>query len=135
MGSLTGFLFRSYSNAAERVALRLHADEVQLNIDTAAPCGLILNELVSQALKHAFKDGRSGELRVELRAEADGYSLTVADDGPGFPADVDLKTTASLGMSLVDTLTKQLKAKLTIRSEHGACFRLDFKELKYAERN
>jgi two-component sensor histidine kinase len=132
--SLTGFLFRCYSNAAGRVVLRVVADDVHLNIDTAVPCGLILNELVSNALKHAFKDGRTGDLRVELLANAEGCSITIADNGVGLPANFDLKQTSSLGLQLVDTLAKQLKGTLTIRSEGGTSFCLDFKELVFPNR-
>ena len=134
VNSLTGFLFRSYSNAAGRVALKVSCDQVHLSIDTASPCGLILNELVSNALKHAFPDGRSGELRVELRDEAGCYSLTVADTGIGLPENFDWKQTNSLGLQLVDTLTKQIKGTMKTGGTGGASFRLEFKELIYATR-
>ena len=132
VSSLTGFLFRSYSNTAGRVALKLTVDEVHLNIDSAVPCGLILNELVSNSLKHAFKDGRSGELRVELRAEPEGYKLTVADNGSGLPSDFDLTRIKSLGLQLVETLSRQIKGRLTVESSSGARFQLFFNELGYS---
>src|SRR5438105_6864032 len=134
VSSLTGFLFRSYSNTAGRVALKLTVDEVHLNIDSAVPCGLILNELVSNSLKHAFKDGRSGELRVELRAEPEGYKLTVADNGSGLPSDFDLTRIKSLGLQLVETLSRQIKGRLTVESSYGARFQLFFNELGYSRR-
>lgn len=132
--ALTGFLFRSY-DVGGAVELVVEAEATELNIETAMPCGLILNELVSNALKYAFKEGRAGKLLVAVRPEAaGGFSLTVRDTGPGLPPDLDLRKTTSLGMRLVTSLTKQIKGKLTVQSEGGASFRIDFEELTYAAR-
>jgi|GEM_PF-7126994 len=132
---LTIFLHRNYATRAT-VRLVVDADEnVPLNIDTAIPAGLILNELVTNAFKHAFKDGQPHALTVLLRKSDDGCSLTVADDGPGLPAGFVLGKSESLGMELVEALTAQLKASLTVEKEGGTRFRLDFKELIYAARH
>ena len=134
--SLVDFLHRSYIITAGRVTLSVEVDQdVRVNMETAVPLGLMVNELVSNAFKHSFKSGE-GVLSVSLRREdAESYSLTIADDGPGLPEGFDLSKTESLGMRLVETFTRQLKGKLTINRENGLGFRLDFKELFYAERN
>ena len=132
--TLAGFLFRSYTQTSGRVELKLDAEEIHLNIDTAVPCGLILNELISNSLKYAFRDGRRGELRVGLRSAGDGYRLTVADNGVGLPEDFDVRQANSLGLQLVDALSRQIKADLKVDGRGGASFCLDFKELHYAER-
>ena len=134
VSQLTLFLHRNYATIAP-VHLVVDADEdVPLNIDTAIPAGLILNELVTNAFKHAFKDGQPHVLKVLLKKSDTGCSLTVADDGPGLPAGFVLGKSESLGMELVEALTAQLKASLTLENEAGTRFRLDFKELIYADR-
>ncbi len=134
--SLVDFLHRSYVITAGRVNLSIQVDQdVRLNMETAVPLGLMVNELVSNAFKHSFKRGE-GLLSVSLRRETtESYSLTISDDGPGLPEGFDLSKTDSLGMRLVETFTRQLKGNLTISREQGLGFRLDFKELFYAERN
>ncbi|WP_322284191.1 PAS domain S-box protein [Prosthecobacter sp.] len=135
VSQLATFLHRNYATSG-LVRLLVDADEeVMLNIDTAIPAGLILNELVSNAFKHAFNDGQPHELSVLLKQTDAGVSLTVADDGPGLPAGFETRKTESLGMELVETLTTQIKGRLTIASTAGASFRLDFTELLYVDRN
>jgi two-component sensor histidine kinase len=102
-------------------------DDVTLAIDEAVPCGLILNELVSNAFKHAFPDGRPGVVRVELRRE-DGVRavLIVSDDGVGVPEGLDLGNTTSLGMQLIHTLVYQLDGRLALERNGGTAFRIEF---------
>lgn len=134
--SFANLLVRNYAANVAPVALHVDVDEgIHVNIETAIPCGLILNELISNALKHAAKDGRRGELRVELRRVNAHFNLTVSDNGPGLPPGFDLRNAPSLGLQIVDTLTKQLKGKLTFETRAGAIFNLDFKELVYAQHN
>ena len=134
---LVNSLYRNYSANGEPVKLSMEMDdEVLLNMETAVPLGLIVNELVSNAFKHSFNGHRAGELIVTLRRNGGGsHSLMVADNGPGLPSSLDLAQIESLGLQLVRTLSHQLKAKLTLQRESGAAFRLEFKELVYAERN
>ncbi len=132
--SLSSFLFRSYEFTG-RARIRVEADPCTLNIDTAIPCGLILNELVSNALKHAFPDGHTGEIVVSLRRVADGrFCLGVHDDGVGLPEGFDPARTASLGMQLVTSLTRQIKGALAITRDRGTGFQIEFKELTYGTR-
>ena len=86
--------------------------EVSQDIDPAIYCGLILNELISNSLKYAFSEGRTGEVREEFRPERDKYLLSVGDDGVGFPEGLDWRNTGTLGMQLVITLTEQLEGEI-----------------------
>jgi len=122
---LTAHLFRSYGILHDRIRLRLDLDDLGLHIDSAVPCGLIVNELASNALKHAFPDGRPGEVRIELRRLESGLvELVVADDGIGMSGDI--AQAKSLGLRLVRTLAEQLSAKLEFSSPPGTAVKLTF---------
>jgi PAS domain S-box-containing protein len=119
--NLATYLFNSYVRDPGRISLRVDAEHVTLTIDQSIPCGLILNELVSNSLKHAFPDNRSGEITIGLIAGADGWiTLTVRDDGVGCPADLDSMNSRSLGLPLVDMLVKQLQGRIETRNDNGA---------------
>ncbi len=124
---LAAHLFSSYGVGADRIRLRTDLDVLSLTLDAAVPCGLIINELVSNSLKYAFPNGREGEIRIELHERADGLArLVVADDGVGLRADLDWVNTPSLGLRLVRTLAEQLGAKIEVRSKAGTEVRLAF---------
>jgi len=120
----------------EQVAIGYDLEEVFLPVDKAIPCALILNELISNALKHAFPEGR-GAIRVELRLLAGGrVLLSVSDDGIGIRGDFDPARSKSLGVQLVIALTRQLDGELNIERQPGASFRIAFPfETPHAERN
>jgi two-component sensor histidine kinase len=104
---------------------------VRLTIDTAIPCGLILNELISNSLKYAFPAGRPGKIRISLHAKTDGqYVLVVGDDGIGLPDALEVKTAKSLGLQLVDNLTQQLHGSLALDRHPGTTFTVVFSESK-----
>ena len=120
-------LLRSYQVEPERLRLVVETDEVWLSAEKAMPCGLILNELVANCVKHAFPDGRSGTVRVTLRAEADAQVvLSVGDSGVGFPPGVDFRHTDSLGLQLIGLLTEQLGGTLTLDRSEGTLFTMRF---------
>jgi len=120
-------LFHSYGVAADRIHLRTDLHSLSLDMNVAVPCGLIINELVSNSLKYAFPDGRKGEIRIELYEHSDGTArLMVADNGIGLQADVDWVNARSLGLRLVRTLAEQLGAKLEVDSCGGMQVRLAF---------
>ncbi len=110
--------------AGGRIASTLDMDTSLLTIDRAIPMGLIVNELVSNALKYAFPDQRTGTIHIALRMGVDGetFSLSVADDGVGVPSDVDLDSPETLGLRLVASLVGQLKARFVLDRTHGATF-------------
>lgn len=111
-----------------RVRLRLDVTDVWLGIDTAVPCGLIINELISNALKHAFPDGREGEVSIHMaRDPADGIiTLTVADDGVGLPEALDPQAAPSLGLQLVHRLAHQIGASIDVETSPGMVYTLKF---------
>lgn len=107
--NLCGHLARAYDMRQMEVELSVEVDDVQLDMNRAVSCGLIINELVSNALKHAFPDGRSGCVRVELSlVDKERCRLTVADDGVGIAPEFSLEEADSLGLQLVHDLTRQL---------------------------
>ncbi len=124
---LASSLFHSYSPQTSRVTLRVDIGDVALSVDSAIPCGLIVNELISNALKYAFPDNRQGELIVRLReADAGRIEMSIEDDGIGFPQKLDFRNTESLGMQLVHSLARQLSGTLDLDRDHGTKFTLRF---------
>jgi PAS domain S-box-containing protein len=124
---LADYLFRSYGVNSNRVQLSASIDDLRLTMDTAVPCGLIINELVSNALKYAFPDGRSGRIQIEMREDENHFiRLAVIDDGVGFPGSMDQAGTKSLGLRLVRTLADQLGATVEMTSGGGARIALTF---------
>ncbi|MFT3698794.1 MAG: PAS domain S-box protein [Kofleriaceae bacterium] len=125
--SLAASVFHATGTSASNVQLDLAIEEVPLAIDRAIPCGLVINELITNSLKHGFAHGRHGTLRVELgRIADDKLRLIVEDDGVGLPAGFDVQTAHSMGMQLVATLAEQLEAELVVSNDNGASFQLTF---------
>jgi len=125
--SLSAALFHSCRIGTERVRLDFRASDVSLDVNTAIPCGLIANELIINAFKHGFPAGRSGSLRVGLEDLGDGrYRMIVADDGVGFPEDLDFRITDSLGLQLVTLLVDQLGGKIELDRTGGTAFTITF---------
>jgi two-component sensor histidine kinase len=121
-------LFRFYEVEGNGVKLELNVDELFLNLDTSIPLGLIVNELVSNSLKHAFPNGRNGTVSIQLQSQGEKNILTVSDDGIGLPSDFDIANTDSLGLHIVQTLTLQLRGTLDIKKSPGAQFKITFTE-------
>jgi PAS domain S-box-containing protein len=120
-------LFHSYGVDPERIALRFELDPVSLGLNQAIPCGLILNELLTNSLKHAFPDQRRGEILVALSwAEGQPVKLTVADDGVGLPAEFDWKESQSLGLRIMNILGRQLDGAIRRKTGVGTVFSLEF---------
>ena len=131
--SLSSDLFSAYSIHVSTIRLRLELHPVLLGADQAIPCGLILNELVTNSLKYAFPTGRSGEVVVALHCEDDRrVTLRVADNGIGLPPGFDWKQSQSLGLRIVEILRIQLKGTLDCASGIGADFTLRFLKQPHA---
>ncbi|HEY7338712.1 MAG TPA: histidine kinase dimerization/phosphoacceptor domain -containing protein [Bryobacteraceae bacterium] len=109
---LAADLLNSYRSDTDSVNVRVTADRVRLNLETAIPCGMIVNELVANSLKHAFPERSEGEIRIGFRAGAGEYTLTVDDDGVPLPPDILTREFRSMGMRLVKLLARQLDAQL-----------------------
>jgi two-component sensor histidine kinase len=109
--------------------------DVYLDINTSIPCGLIINELISNSLKHAFSGRDKGKIRVTLQSEKNSkFKLMVSDNGVGLPKGLDVTQTESLGLQLVTMLVEQLHGTLNIENNKGACFEIVFEKLNYRAR-
>lgn len=125
MRSLVGFLARSYSVRGVRV--QVNVQNIELPVNAAIPCGLIINELVSNALKYAFPNERGGEVEIRLEVTPDQNAvLSVRDDGVGLPHELDYQNTTTLGLQLVNTLTRQLKGTIGLDRDRGTTFSITF---------
>jgi hypothetical protein len=114
------------------ITLERELDEVNLSIDRAIPCGLIINELVSNAFKYAFTNQTGGKISIALHFDKDKYyTLTIKDNGIGLPLDLDIKTVESLGLQLVRILTEQLEGTLELYCRFGTEFRIRFPEVNH----
>ncbi|HVO39168.1 MAG TPA: CHASE4 domain-containing protein [Spirochaetia bacterium] len=118
-------LLRSYGLSQDIVAVRIEVDEIPMDMDQSVPLGLIINELVSNALAHAFPDGRHGTIMVTMkRCEGGDLRLVVSDDGVGLPAGVDWRAPVSLGLRIVNILAEQVRAVMEVETERGTVFTL-----------
>jgi PAS domain S-box-containing protein len=125
--ALCAQLMRAYSLHDRRVNLTTDVDRVEFDLDRAIAVGLIINEMVSNALKHAFPGSRRGSVRVALKAvEATRFALSVADDGIGLPLGVDVGRCESMGLQLVHDLSLQLHGSVTVTRDRGTRFVITF---------
>ncbi|MGV1099385.1 sensor histidine kinase [Thiovibrio sp. JS02] len=133
---LTTQLFDFYAVEQDRITLSTDVETISLNIETATPCGLIINELVTNSFKYAFPGDRKGEITVSLKRNGQGgYLLRVADNGVGLPAGFDIRSGNSLGLQLVVNLAEhQLQGRLEVTSNGGTSFAIAFKETGYVQR-
>jgi two-component sensor histidine kinase/sensor domain CHASE-containing protein len=124
---LAAHLRNSFSGSSEAIEMETDVEGISLDMDIAVPCGLIITELVSNALKYAFPDGRKGRIRIGLKQdEKHTIELSVSDDGIGLPADLDHREASSLGLRIVNILVNQLKGTLEHYGEGGTRFVISF---------
>jgi PAS domain S-box-containing protein len=132
---LTNNLLKAYSISPSEVTINIKIDEIHIGIDTAIPCGLIINELISNSLKHAFRIHQQGIIDIEFSRQEEKISLNYGDNGIGLTNDTDINTGDTLGMQLINTLVKQLDGCIKINnSNQGLKYNFTFNELKYRER-
>lgn len=124
--TLTQNLLYSYRVQGESIELKTSFDDVYLNIDQAIPCGLIINELVSNALKYAFKDRDNGEIFVEVKQKGNKITLIVRDNGVGLPKNINLDVSDTLGFQLVHALVDQIDANIIVDRENGTKYLITF---------
>ncbi|HEY9245268.1 MAG TPA: histidine kinase dimerization/phosphoacceptor domain -containing protein [Candidatus Methanoperedens sp.] len=126
---MVSVLFESYSVHTDNVKLNINVENIFLPIDSAIPCGLIINELVTNSLKYAFPDGRKGEIKIELhKTEGNYLEILVSDNGIGMPDEFDFEKTDSLGLQLVSILGKnQLDGRIDLDLSKGTEFQIRFK--------
>lgn len=123
---LVDHLLFGYGVYLGRIKVNLDINNVFLDVETAIPCGLIINELLSNALKHAFPNDRQGEIDISFTHDQDILTLVISDNGMGFPDHVDFKKSKSLGLQLVNTLTHQLLGQVSLDKTKGSAFTLRF---------
>lgn len=124
---LAVFLMQAYSPKGKKIASDIDCEEFYLSVDLAIPCGLVLNELLTNSLKHAFKGLTEGRISIHGRTKDGMATLSVSDDGAGLPEGFDIDAVDSLGLQLVSNLTRQLKGRIEANSgEKGASFTLHF---------
>jgi two-component sensor histidine kinase len=119
----------SYRAAGDRITLQLTlpGHRVDLDLERAIPCGLLINELVTNSFKHAFPGERRGEIVIQLSEDGDGrIGLSVADDGVGLPADIELSQSTSLGLQLVPLFVDQVHGQLSVDRNGGTRFSVSF---------
>jgi PAS domain S-box-containing protein len=120
-------LVHTYKISNNKILINFELDEVELSLDASIPCGLIFNELISNALKYAFTGIKKGVLNIGLREKDNIVTLFVKDNGVGLPKNIDIFNTDSLGLQLVSALSGQLDGKLDFKSEDGTNFIITFK--------
>jgi PAS domain S-box-containing protein len=131
--SLCDNLLISYGIRDERIKIVIEARETDMTVDTAIPCGLIVNELVTNSLKHAFPAGRGGKIHLAFRLlPGQKYELVISDDGIGIPHDLEIEKLSSLGMQIVTILVQQMNGTIEVERNGGTVFRIHFGEYQEA---
>jgi two-component sensor histidine kinase len=123
---LAGNVLRAMGISPANVSLKVLVEDISLPVGQAIPCGLILNELITNALKHGLRDGQKGTIGLELAGVGEMVRLAVWDDGVGIPAETDVRKSQSLGMQLVFMLSEQLEGTVEVRVENGTRFEVTF---------
>jgi PAS domain S-box-containing protein len=124
--TLSKNLVHTYSINTKKIKLILTLDKLYLSLDASIPCGLIINEIISNSLKYAFPDNRDGIIFVNLAVVKNKVSIEVGDNGIGIPDSVDVKNTQTLGLQLVDTLVEQINGTIKLIRKKGTIFSIEF---------
>ena len=126
IGELVGFISDTFDQDGYQVEVIKNIDPISLEVHQAIPCGLILNELITNAYKHAFPGVEEGTLHISMKEENDTVTMMVKNNGNRLPDDFDISESSSLGMTLIQTLVKQLEGSLDISSKDETCFTITF---------
>ncbi len=127
--TLTSHLMNAHLPESERIDLKTDLGKVTLGIDAAIPCGLIINELLSNSLKHAFPENRTGEMSITCELSEDNeVQLDISDTGIGLPEGFDFRDPESLGLELVRLFVNQLNGEIALNAYQGTSFSIRFKE-------
>jgi two-component sensor histidine kinase len=128
-------ILESYRSDRRNISLTLNVGDVSLTVDTAIPCGLIINELMTNSLKHAFSDGDKGEISILLHPKNENeLELVIKDNGRGLPRGTVYQRPQSLGLNLVRAFVKQLRGSMELNGHHGTEFRMSFQDAAASER-
>ena len=127
-------LLFSFGEHLSQVQPMIEVDSVYLNIETAIPCGLLINEIVTNAFKHAFPQHQSGKIHVQFHQYNQQLELIISDNGVGIPTQIEWQSSSSLGLRLIKILSQQLKAETHTDFSQGTCFKFIFLPLEYKQR-
>ncbi len=141
-GNLISYLMQTFGLTKEQLKMNINADKVLMSIDNAIPAGLIINELVTNSIKHGFRNKTDGVIDINIRFDATSkeYTMSVKDNGCGFPAEIDIYKSPSFGLKLVTTLAEQMKGNVTLLRNgavngNGTEFVITMKNADYRERS
>lgn len=135
INELAKHILISYSINPDNIKLIVNVKDIYLDIDTAIPCGLLINEVVSNSLKYAFPNSDSGTIEIELYLDEDNiYNLFISDNGIGLPKGINPQTSDSLGLKLINTLARQLGSKMEVNTFNGTKYYLRFPPIIYSDR-
>ncbi|PID59416.1 MAG: hypothetical protein CR986_05965 [Ignavibacteriae bacterium] len=127
INKLSNFLFQSYNINKSKIKLKINVQDIKLGVDIAVPCGLIINELISNSLKHGFQDNDSGVVQITMGYQEDNkLMLKINDNGSGLPDNFNSEKTDSLGLKLVNNLTTQLNGNIKFKNNNGTEVKLLF---------
>lgn len=132
ISNLVQSLSDSYNISNEKVKVNINIDDLNLDVDTMIPLGLVLNELVSNAFKYAFNEKQPGILNILLQEKDEKLHLKVSDNGSGFPAEMDVKSAKSFGLKMIKAFAQKLKASLDIYNNNGAVVEMQISKFKAA---
>ena len=132
--NLSKELLTSHIKDPGRVKLTVKVEEVRMELETAIPLGLLINEIVANSVNHAFPNDQKGEIIVELERDGDAFILKMSDNGIGIPEDVNFKKAETLGFQLINNLVNQLDGQIEMHTNNGTIFTVKFKELEYKKR-
>ena len=126
INDLLRFPIEAYGINEEQIKFVVNVDPISLPVDEATLCGLIINELITNAIKYAFPLEKKGQITVSLKLLDKTVKVTVEDNGIGLPDSFDINSNKTLGMNLIINLTKQLRGEVIVKNDHGACFTINF---------
>jgi PAS domain S-box-containing protein len=130
--SLSNYLFQVYGIKASDVQMEIDVKDFFLDINTAIPCGLIVNEIITNSLKHAFPKGKKGEIKVRIEpVDPTSFYLNISDNGIGLPPELNVQTTQTLGLQLVNMLVEQLSGEYEVQSKAGTDYKIRVQRQEY----
>ncbi len=128
INKLSTNLFHTYVVDSSLIKLNVDTENIMLDVNIAIPLGLVLNELVTNTMKHAFPDNKKGKMNIKFYSKGDEFILTISDNGIGLPEGLDYKNTDSLGLRLVNSLTDQINGSISLNRNKGTTFKIKFTE-------
>ena len=126
--TLSTELLHTYATQKELIELEMNVENIKMDINNAIPLGLISNELITNCFKHAFPNGRNGQVQIDLRKNGGLCEMIVRDNGVGFPEEIDFRNTNSLGLQMINSLTKQIDGSIDLDNNPGTEFKITFKD-------